>query len=241
MRYIFILVLLTTCQLSVANCIQSPNNVALTYQVIQTHQHVDENINHQPAKEQTAKRKLVLWRRPGQVVIRYPDTHISELWEKTSHGKLRLVKNFESHQRGIEYQPAEIKNGEGEKDWSLKYQLVSDQLVKSMQLVGEKTDLCGRIQQLYQANGKGSIQLDWLAKHSAFKSMQIDRNNIRTRWQLIKIDNNADKINRYFTQIQNFQTTDYTDIGDNESDPFLTDMINLGFIEHSHSPTGHQH
>ena len=35
--------------------------------------------------------------------------------------------------------------------------------------------------------------------------------------------------------LNSYGTTDYTNIGDNESDPFLISMINLGFIEdHAH-------
>ena len=41
-----------------------------------------------------------------------------------------------------------------------------------------------------------------------------------------------------------YQTTDFADIGDDHTDPFLTDMVHQGFIEHGsdgvyHAPHNH--
>ena len=46
---------------------------------------------------------------------------------------------------------------------------------------------------------------------------------------------NQQKVQVEFAKWDNYQTTDYADIGDNESDPFLAKMINLGFVEHGAS------
>jgi len=43
------------------------------------------------------------------------------------------------------------------------------------------------------------------------------------------------KIEEFFRIRGSYQTTDYADIGDNESDPFLLKMMNLGFIKHGAS------
>ena len=42
-------------------------------------------------------------------------------------------------------------------------------------------------------------------------------------------------IDAFFNKNLDYQTTDYADIGDSESDPFLRKMINLGFVEHGSS------
>ena len=41
-------------------------------------------------------------------------------------------------------------------------------------------------------------------------------------------------MNVNFALWQQYELTDYADIGDNESDPFLAKMINLGFIQDTH-------
>ena len=54
-------------------------------------------------KSQTQHREL--WRNNDRVAIHYQETGITELWEKTTHNKLHLIRYFENHERGIEYQP----------------------------------------------------------------------------------------------------------------------------------------
>ena len=44
-----------------------------------------------------------------------------------------------------------------------------------------------------------------------------------------------DAIKQKFAVWDRYQTTDYADVGDNESDPMLAKMIKLGFISHGAS------
>ncbi len=65
--------------------------------------------------------------------------------------------------------------------------------------------------------------------------LTITQGDKKSHWKLQKIERNQDVINQFFAQRANYQSTDFADIGDNESDPFLIKMINLGFIDHSAS------
>jgi hypothetical protein len=54
-------------------------------------------------------------------------------------------------------------------------------------------------------------------------------------WQLAEVTYDNKMIQQQLDTFSAYQSTDFADIGDNESDPFFRKMINLGFIEHSAS------
>ena len=63
-------------------------------------------------------------------------------------------------------------------------------------------------------------------------SVTNKKSDTQTLLSLNDVNSDTPAIKAQFAKWDNFQTTDYADIGDNESDPFLAKMINLGFIEH---------
>ena len=192
--------------------------------------------NLHTGKSQT--QHIELWRNNDRVAIHYQETGITELWEKTTNNKLHLIRYFENHERGIEYQPNEIK---GSHDWSVKYQLVSDQFMQSMEKQKTKGQEQGqghgcdeRIAFTKKQAGT-QIELDWYSSKYLINTFNITTEHANTQWKLESVNNDASAVRTKFTTLDGFDTTDYTDVGDNESDPFLAKMINMGFIEHGNS------
>ena len=52
-----------------------------------------------------------------------------------------------------------------------------------------------------------------------------------TQWQMDKLHTDPAQVSSAMSSFKDFGATDYADIGDNESDPFLMKMIKLGFIQ----------
>lgn len=177
----------------------------------------------------TAVKHLQLWRQGDQVAIHYPKNNVTELWGITSTGKLHLVKMFEQHKRGIEYQPNEIK---GAQDWSAKQQLISNRAIASMELQKTTGAGCELTQHYSKTTPSGNYHLQWLANRTLIQSYKRVREHSSVHWKLLHKHSNKELIAAKFARLQNFNTTDYADIGDNESDPFLRNMIHLGFVEH---------
>ena len=50
-------------------------------------------------------------------------------------------------------------------------------------------------------------------------------------WQQQSLSHEQADINAFFASRYGYQTTDYADIGDDHTDPFLTNMVHQGFIE----------
>lgn len=179
--------------------------------------------------------EMNLWRKGNQVAQEYLDTGITEVWEKTKTGMLRLVRNFDKQKRAIEYQPNEINKGQGERDWSLKSQLVSDKYIKLMQQKSTQGEACNKSEFYTLKNKNKLIEIDWLGQRRLVRMYRETTPAGKTEWNLTQVIFDKETITKIFSNRDNYQSTDYTDIGDNESDPFLISMINLGFVEHSAS------
>jgi len=185
-------------------------------------------------KEQK-RRQVILWRNGQRVAHEYTDTHITELWEKTKNGMLRLERYFDAHQRGIEYHPFEINHGRGTTDWSLRYQLISDELLNGMQLTETQGHGCDVLEKYVFNDAATKIILYWLPELALIKSYSETSQTGKIQWTLLRMIVNEEHVKQVFRSRSKYQTTDYADIGDNESDPFLLKMINLGHLDHSHS------
>lgn len=178
---------------------------------------------------------LILWRNGKQVAHQYPDTGITEVWQQTSNGMLRLVQYFDKHQRGIEYQPNEVNHGKGETNWPLKDQLITDKAIKSMQRTSTHGTGCSMSEDYTLTKDGKSISLTWLPGQRLMKTYHEKTASTELKWELVDIIDSAKRVKRIFSARQDYQTTDYIDIGDNESDPFFLKMINLGFVAHGGS------
>ena len=207
-----------------ANC-ASQDTLGAKYLITSTH--IDT--------KQSTNQHMLLWRNGNQVAHEYPQTHMTELWEQSSHGMLRLVRNFDAYQRAIEYQPGEINNGKGIKDWGLKYQLISEELKNKMQRHAVTGEGCDKVEK-YSLDSKGSrIELEWLPNQQLIKNMKVFKKDVTLQWNLENIVKDVARVKQFFLTRNQYQTTDYIDIGDNESDPFLSKMIHLGFTKHGSS------
>ena len=196
---------------------------------------VYEAVNIPNGEQDQKRRQVILWRNGQQVAHEYKDTHIAELWEKTKTGMLRLERYFDEHKRGIEYQPSDINSGRGTTDWSLRNQLISNELLGSMQLTETKGKDCDVLEKYFFSDDNVSIELDWLPELALIKNYSEESKAGKIQWKLQQVILDEERVKKAFRIRSNYQTTDYADIGDNESDPFLMKMINLGHLNHSHS------
>lgn len=224
-RYFIIFILFIFSTAALADCKINKHVLGAVYDVKKS----------TDGKKYKLQRRVILWRNGQQVAHEYKDTHITELWEKTKLGKLRLERHFDKHKRGIEYHPSEINNGEGTSNWHIRNQLISNKLLREMQLTSTTGENCQVLEKYTLSNDVVQIKLDWLPVLALVKSYMEESSTGKLEWKLERIIHDEKQVKRAFQTRSEYLMTDYTDIGDNETDPFLTKMINLGYIEHSHS------
>lgn len=191
-----------------------------------------EEITHSD-KEHQAKSKnneLTLIRNKEQVAYVYPSSNITNIWIKYPNNQVALNRYFEEQKRSIEYQPSELKRVV---NWENLYQLISTEQIKEMTLKTTEGQGCYKQQEYHLVKGESNVELTWLPELRVVKKLKVSNKHQSKIWQLKELDLEVTTVNTYFNKHYNYQSTDYADIGDMESDPFLVKMINLGFIEHT--------
>ena len=189
-------------------------------------------------KERTTS--LYLWRDNEKVAHVYPATQITESWTLVRDKYIKPTRYFDAHERAIEYQPGETIHGKKEDDFSYRYQLISDKLIASMTLVKSEGTGC-ETTELYSLEAPNqTLELTWLPNQKLIKHFVVKQPDMVREWTLQDVNYNADT-NTFFAKRESYQSTDYADIGDDHTDPFLTKMVNQGFIEAGASGYYDQH
>jgi hypothetical protein len=208
---------------SETQCQQYQNPVSATYKIS----------TGSDDKQQT----LQIVRSKKKVIYHYPAQAISEQWYLQKNNNMGLTRYFDQYQRGIEYQAADMPNlNQAHDNWLHKYQLISPALIAQLEKSESNQEACTSPEKFTsKAGSKQQVSLIWDAKYQLPITLTIEQNKKTITWQLSELNSNAKQVIERINKYENFQLTDYSDIGDNEADPFLAKMINQGFIEHSHS------
>jgi len=183
----------------------------------------------------TEHSRFILSRQANSVTHQFPDKNISEVWSLQKNGRLKMSRFFDEHQRGIEYEAAEIPENSRNPDWKLKHQLITNKFIAAMQLEKKEGMGCETIEHYSLMKGETHVTLQWMPERNLIKDLVMITGNKKEIWMLDSLITNKGVVKSKFLHWDLMQTTDYADVGDNESDPFLMNMINLGFVEHGAS------
>jgi len=193
-----------------------------SYQIVQ--------VNEQGQK---ISRTMTLYRTENQVGQYFHDKGYGDWWSKNSSSKIMLLRYFPKYQQSIEYQQDEIQGLKRQADfWQKKTQLVSLEFLSKMTIENvEKHE--GNIIKVMSYHDKGqSIYVRWIANLKLLERIDIYSGNAMvSSWILDYLSIDPEQVATYACTIQSYQSTDYADIGDNESNPFLAKMIHQGFTE----------
>ncbi|TQV74887.1 hypothetical protein FLL45_07965 [Aliikangiella marina] len=205
-----------------AQCDDNINLLKAEYQI------TVERIN-QP-HQQLEKKSIVFWRKNSEVAYQHLDKQVTEIWNKVSNGTVRPIRYFDRYQHGIEYQPTELEVEDRKANWQTKYQILSPAKIKQMKKLNEQNEGCQRLTEYRLEDKNISNKLLWSSAYKLPKYYEVKTDSHLIKWALTSVESDAKKVNQFFKQKHSYRTTDFADIGDNESDPFLTKMINLGFV-----------
>ena len=165
-------------------------------------------------------------RKGNRVLQEFSQTGFSNVWTRGAHERISLLRAFEKYQHAIEYQPNELSH---KPNWQRVYQPVPVPNVTEMELVSQTGKGCELTQQFRMKSNNSEYQVTWLPKLELVSYFQIKNDMINKEWRLKSYQINSERSELLFTRYANFSSTDYADIGDNESIPFLAKMINQGF------------
>lgn len=178
---------------------------------------------------------LELWRAKDVVAHHYPQTAITEAWEKVNDKLIKPTRYFDEYARAIEYQPGEKVHGKTETNWSYRNQLFSNELIATMTEVKRNGSGC-ETEIVYQRTTEATkVTLTWQPALKLATAFNVESAQHTISWTLTNTEFDEQKISDFFAARYAYQSTDFADIGDNHTDPFLTNMVHQGFIEKSAS------
>ena len=196
---------------------------------------VNQTGNGELREGKLSQRNLTFWRKNNEVAFEHSDQKITEVFNLVSNGLVRPVRYFDEYKHGIEYQPGEIRNGKENTDWLTKYQIIPQSLIQKLKKVSSEGEGCELVESMILEGDNIRVQLDWMPNYLLPKTFTLTTNGRKTMWEVSELVKSQAEIKAFFKSKHRYRTTDYADIGDNESDPFLLKMINLGFVSHGAS------
>lgn len=188
------------------------------------------NVGDNKYKNKVYNEELDLIRNNFEVAYSYPHKNITDVWVKYPNNKVALNRYFEAQKRSIEYQPTELKR---KVSWQTKYQFLTFNQLNEMTLITKVGEGCYQQEEYKLTKGNTKVRLSWLPQLNLVKRLEISQPEHTKTWQLGFVESSKDEVKQFFDKRYSYQSTDYADIGDMESDPFLVQMINLGFIDHT--------
>lgn len=87
----------------------------------------------------------------------------------------------------------------------------------------------------FSEDGPFAQRLALLEALCADEAYTYVEDQVRFIWRRTEVVTDPEAVMTAFEDRSRYASTDYADIGDNESDPFLLRMVNLGFVEHGGS------
>ena len=166
-----------------------------------------------------------LWRNHKSIAQHKTDNKVIDLWYQSSNKQLTLSRLYAEYEQGIEYASEDILNYPNL--WVDKYQLVPQARLAKLNKLEETGKGCEVAHTM--SSNDGTFKLTWLPKLQLAKRIEQETNSGTVVWTLTKISHDKSEIERQFSVWQAYQTTDYADVGDNESNPILAKMIRVGF------------
>jgi hypothetical protein len=186
-----------------------------------TQLHAQYKITHSSGKSS----EFGLWRNHKSIAQYKIDNKVIDLWYQSSHKQLTLSRLYAEYEQGIEYASEDILTYPNL--WLDKYQLVPQARMAKLNKLEETGEGCEVVHMM--SSNDGTFKLTWLPKLQLAKRIEQATNSGTVVWTLTEISHDKSEIEKQFAVWQAYQTTDYADVGDNESNPVLAKMIRVGF------------
>ena len=210
-------------------CGIDPDRLGIRYTVTQD---IEDETSHEQRKQH-----IQVWRHGNQAAYVHEEQQVTEIWDLVVDGRQKLIRYFDEYERAIEYQPGEINSSSGDEAWSRRYQLVSDDEMSAMTLTSKSGEGCDEVVHFEKidADTGAHVSVVWQPAANVVTRLESKRGIETVTWALEELITDVDRVDDEFVRRNRYHTVDYVDIGDNESDPFLRRMMNLGHIDSHHT------
>jgi len=181
--------------------------------------------------------QLVLLRAQNSV-FHISNQQVATQWTILPHNHMKKTSYFIDDKRAIEYEATKTISNQA---WQYHAQLLHPLFQKQSTLIEATGQGCDKLEHYQQKTNTKTVDIWWfpakklVQRISTVLSDKGESADKAVNWQLTEVTYDNKMIQQQLDTFSTYQSTDFADIGDNESDPFFRKMINLGFIEHSAS------
>ncbi len=181
--------------------------------------------------------QLVLLRAQNSV-FHISNQQVATQWTILPHNHMKKTSYFIDYNRAIEYEATKTISNQA---WQYHAQLLHPLFQKQSTLIETTGQGCDKLEHYQQQTNTKTVDIWWfpakklVQRISTVLSDKGESAGKAVNWQLTEVTYDNKMIQQQLDTFSTYQSTDFADIGDNESDPFFRKMINLGFIEHSAS------
>ena len=194
-----------------------------------------EQTTHDAASNK--QNQLVLLRAQNSV-FHISNQQVATQWTTLPHNHMKKTSYFIDDKRAIEYEATKTISNQA---WQYHAQLLHPLFQKQSTLIEATGQGCDKLEHYQQQTNTKTVDIWWfpakklVQRISTVLSDKGESADKAVNWQLTEVTYDNKMIQQQLDTFSTYQSTDFADIGDNESDPFFRKMINLGFIEHSAS------
>jgi hypothetical protein len=181
---------------------------------------------------ETERTEVELLRQEGLVMHRYPNG-LGDIWHKVTPTQLRLDRFFDDDKRLIEYESADLTLVGKQKSWDSIYHMIEPKFLEQLAVTETKGSGCDLIITYTGSVHGRDYTVEWNPNIELLVSLSMRSDTLQESWKMTSLQTEPQQIQAAFDQRFSYMNTDFADIGDNEADPFLVKMINLGYIEHA--------
>ncbi len=174
-------------------------------------------------------KKVNYYREGSRVAYEYLSVGMTEVWTKLPKNRVSLTRVFNNYKRSIEYDTIDLEMENRRSSWASHKNF---SFIKNIDYdLGQEEYVDGcKVWHYVKKAENLEINMYWDNKRDILISFDLKENNIyKYRYKLIGV---KEERLSYIQKALAYDSTDYADIGDNESDPFFRKMISLGFISH---------
>lgn len=180
-----------------------------------------------------------LWQTANQIGYQYSE--ISEIWHRKTSGAVEYSRWFEQANRAIDYTNGDLKSLNRDTNWAQVSGLVKPNTLAQLKKSATQpsTFHCLKAEKYSGEIGQRKYEIVWLPqiKQPAVFIVESENKTLKT---VLTHRSSLVQAQQFFAKGQRYSSMDFADIGDNEADPFVSAMINQGFVEHGEH-NGHSH
>lgn len=187
-------------------------------------------------------------RQADKVIFYYPQRNIAEQWSKDRHQKVIFERWFVSAKRVIQYNNSDLKSINNDKHWSDVGHVLQPEALKTLKKTGDSKYACWAQENYSGKQGGATVHVEWLPQLQLLKKITLTQNKQSKTIQLERLEA-LGAANTMLKARETYDEMDFADIGDNETDPFISNMIEQGFgverdpgmYPEQHGHGGHKH